>query len=93
MKRERKQLSQFANPPEYSRNPPLDDKLDAIRCCFEQGENIKSVSKYIGYSRASIHQWRKRYFKEGTLDLMNHKNISFQNITQAKTSISSSREM
>ena len=35
VKRERKQLPQFANPPEYPRNPPLDIKLDAIRRCFE----------------------------------------------------------
>ena len=39
-------------------------------------ENIKYVSEDIGYSRASIYQWRKRYLKEGTLGLMNHKNIT-----------------
>lgn len=39
--KERKQLPRFANPPEHPRNPPLDVKLDAIRCCFEHGENIK----------------------------------------------------
>lgn len=97
VKRERKQLPRFANPPEHPRNPPLDIKLDAIRRCFEQGENIKYVSEDIGYSRASIYQWRKRYLKEGTLGLMNHKNIPpqklDQNITQAKTGVSSSHEM
>lgn len=75
MKRERKQLPRFANPPEHPRNPPLDVKLDAIKRCFEHGENIKYVSEDIGYSRASIYQWRKRYLKEGTLGLMNNKNI------------------
>lgn len=35
VKRERKQLPQFANPTEHPRNPPLDIKLDAIRRCFE----------------------------------------------------------
>ncbi|MDE5781899.1 MAG: IS3 family transposase, partial [Lachnospiraceae bacterium] len=40
VKSERKQLSRFANPPEHPRNPPLDVKLDAIRRCFEHGENI-----------------------------------------------------
>ena len=80
-----------------SKKPPLDIKLDAIRRCFEQGENIKYVSEDIGYSRASIYQWRKRYLKEGTLGLMNHKNIPPQkldrNITQKKTGVSSSHEM
>ena len=73
------------------------NQLDAIRRCFEQGENIKYVSEDIGYSRASIYQWRKRYLKEGTLGLMNHKNIPPQkldrNITQKKTGVSSSHEM
>ncbi|MFR4351295.1 MAG: helix-turn-helix domain-containing protein [Roseburia sp.] len=53
----------------------MDVKLDAIRCCFEQGENIKYLSEDIGYSRTSIYQWRKRYLKESTLGLMNNKNI------------------
>ena len=38
----------------YTRNPSLKVKLDAIHRCFELGENIKSVSENIGYSRASI---------------------------------------
>ena len=74
-KRERKQLEGTGNSPEHPRNPPLDVKLNAIRRCFEQGENVKSVSEDIGYSRVSIYQWRKRYLKEGALGLMNHKNI------------------
>ncbi len=81
----------------HQTNSPLDVKLDAIKRCFEQCENIKSVSKDIGYSRASIYQWKKRYLKEGVLGLMNHKNIPpqklDQNITQAKTSVSPSGEM
>ena len=64
------------NPPDHPRNPPLEVKLDAIHRCYELGENIKYVSEDIGYSRASIYQWRKRYLKEGTLGLMNHKNIT-----------------
>ncbi len=55
VKRERKQLSRFANPSEHPRNSPLDVKLDAIRSCSEHGENIKYVSEDIGYSRASIY--------------------------------------
>ena len=64
------------NPPDHPRNPPLQVKLDAIHHCCELGENIKYVSEDIGYSRASIYQWRKRYLKEGTLGLMNNKNIT-----------------
>lgn len=73
--KERKPLPRIANPPEHPRNPSLEIKLDAIKRCFEYGESIKYVSEDIGYSRASIYQWRKRYLKEGTLGLMNNKNI------------------
>ena len=72
----RKEYPVINNPPDHPRNPPLEVKLDAIHRCYELGENIKYVSKDIGYSRASIYQWRKRYLKEGTLSLMNHKNIT-----------------
>ena len=75
-KKERKRLPFVGNPPEHPRNPSLDVKLDAIKRCFEQGENVKFVSEDIGYSRASIYQWRKHYLKEGTLGLMNSKNIA-----------------
>ena len=71
----RKPLPRIANSPEHPRNPSLAVKLDAIKRCFEYGESIKYVSEDIGYSRASIYQWRKRYLKEGTLGLMNNKNI------------------
>lgn len=85
MKREHKSLSRFANSPEHPRNPPLDVKLDAIRRSFESGENIKYVPEDIGYSRASIYQWRKRYLKEGTLGLMNNKNIPSGEIKEGIT--------
>ena len=71
----RKPLPIIGNSPNHPRNPPLEVKLNAIHRCFELGENIKYVSNDIGYSRASIYQWRKRYLKEGTLGLMNRKNI------------------
>ena len=72
----RKEYPVINNTPDHPRNPPLEVKLDAIHRCYELGENIKYVSEDIGYSRASIYQWRKRYLKEGTLGLMNHKNIT-----------------
>jgi len=80
------------NPPDHPRNPPLEIKLDALHRCFELGENIKYVSEDIGYSRASIYQWRKRYLNEGTLGLMNNKNITpgkLKEGTTANTEVSS----
>ena len=55
---------------------PLEVKLNAIHRYYELGENIKYVSEDIGYSRTSIYQWQKSYLKEGTLGLMNRKNIT-----------------
>ena len=88
----RKEYPIIDNPPEHPRNAPLEIKLDAIHRCFELGENIKYVSNDIGYSRASIYQWRKCYLKEGTLGLMNNKNITPGKLnagTTANTDISS----
>lgn len=61
---DRKQLPKVNNPTEHPRNPPAEIKLSAIQRCFELGESIQSVSEEIGYTRASIYQWRKRYLKE-----------------------------
>ena len=72
----RKEYPVINNTPDHPRNPPLEVKLDAIHRCYELGENIKYVSEDIGYSRTSIYQWQKSYLKEGTLGLMNHKNIT-----------------
>lgn len=88
----RKEYPTVDNPPEHPRNPPLEIKLDALHRCYELGENIKYVSEDIGYSRASIYQWRKRYLKEGTLGLMNNRNIipgKLKAGTTANTDISS----
>lgn len=84
--KERKPLPRIANPPEHPRNPSLDVKINAIKRCFECGESIKSVSEDIGYSRASIYQWRKRYLKEGTLGLMNNKNIPAEKLKEGTAS-------
>ena len=59
------------NTPEHPRHPPLEMKLNAIRRCFEQGEDVQSVSKEIGYSTASIYAWRRKYILKGTAALMN----------------------
>ena len=71
----RKELN-ITNTAEHSRNPSVDIKIDAIHRCFELGESVKSVSEDIGYSRASIYQWHKRYLRGGAIALMNNKNIS-----------------
>ena len=88
----RKEYPTVDNPPEHPRNSPLEIKIDALHRCYELGENIKYVSEDIGYSRASIYQWRKRYLKEGTLGLMNNRNITPGKLnagTTANTDISS----
>jgi transposase InsO family protein len=59
------------NKPNHSRHPPLELKLATIHRCFELGENVKWVSEEIGYSRASIYTWRKKYILKGAAALMN----------------------
>ncbi len=36
-------------------------RKDALRRCFEQGENVGTVAKEIGCSRASIYNWKKKF--------------------------------
>lgn len=62
------------NTPEHPRHPPLSAKLEALHRCFELGEDVQSVSDEIGYSTASIYNWRKKYIKKGTVALMNPPN-------------------
>ena len=71
---------------DHPRNSSLEVKLNAIHRCYELGENMKYVSEDIGYSRTSIYQWRKRYLKEGTLGLMNRKNITLGTLVEGSTS-------
>ena len=53
------------NTPEQPRHPPLELKLEVLPRCFELGEDVQSVSDDIGYSTASIYQWRRKYIQEG----------------------------
>lgn len=62
------------NTPEHPRHPPLSVKLEALHRCFELGEDVQSVSDEIGYSRASIYTWRRKYIQKGTVALMNPSN-------------------
>ncbi len=69
----------------HPRNPSVDVKLNAIKRCFENGESIQSVSEDIGYTRASIYQWRKRYLEKGAVALRNDKNIKPNTLIPGET--------
>jgi len=62
----------FHNTPEHPRHPPIEVKLQTIHRCFELGESVQLVSEEIGYSRASIYTWRKKYILKGAVALINH---------------------
>lgn len=55
----------------HPRHPPVKLKLKVLHRCFELGEDVKSVSDEIGYSRASIYTWRRKYLRKGMTALMN----------------------
>lgn len=80
-KPERKPLKHI-NTAEHPRNPSAEVKMDTIHRCFELGESVKSVSEDIGYTRASIYSWRKKYLQEGAAALMNDKNIKPNTLTE-----------
>lgn len=75
VKKPPRKASDNINTETHPRNPPVEVKLDAIHRCFELGEGIKYISEEIGYSRASIYAWRRKYLQGGTTALMNDKNI------------------
>lgn len=52
------------------------------RSQIEPGEGIKSVSEDIGYSRANIYSWRKKYLQGGATALMNDKNVKPNTLTE-----------
>lgn len=59
------------NTPDHPRHPSVEVKLQVLHRCFEHGEDVKSVSEEIGYSRASIYNWRRKYLQRGLVALMN----------------------
>ncbi len=91
-KPERKPLK-LINTAEHPRNPSIDVKMDAIYRCFELGESIKSVSEDIGYTRASIYSWRKKYLQGGIIALANNKNIKPQTLTEGSAAPASSPDL
>lgn len=92
IKPKRKPL-ELVNTADHPRNPPVQVKMDAIHRCFELGESIKSVSEDIGYTRASIYSWRKKYLHGGVPALMNCKNIKPNTLTEGSSSRSSIPEL
>ncbi|MFQ6838022.1 MAG: transposase [Thomasclavelia spiroformis] len=59
--------------PEHKKHPTLELKLSIIRRCFQEGEEIKSVSEETGYSGASIYLWRRKYVVGGASSLVSKK--------------------
>lgn len=79
------------NTPEHPRHPPVKVKLAALHRCFELGEDVRLVSNEIGYSRASIYSWRRKYQQEGAVALMNRKDNPRKKLVPCRPS--SSEEM
>ena len=67
--------------------------MNAIHLCFELRESIKSVSEEIGYTRASIYSWRKKYLRGGITALMNGKNITPNTLTEGSSSTASAPDL
>ena len=85
------------NTAEHPRHPSVNLKFSAIRACFKEGNYVQLISAQIGYSRASIYAWHRRYLKEGMLGLMNTKDRKRGKLQaptdSAKAAISSSDEV
>ena len=69
----KRRKSDYTDSPDHRRHPSLETKLEIIHRCFEEGEEIKSISEEYGYSRESIYSWRKKYLSGGAGALMNKK--------------------
>lgn len=88
----------YINAPNHPRNPDANLKLDAIKRCFSLGEGVEYVSRDIGYSRASIYSWYRKYQKFGVAGLMSSKkqikreNIDFNTKPSKQQEISELQE-
>lgn len=88
----------YINAPNHPRNPDTNLKLDAIKRCFSLGEGLEYVSRDIGYSRASIYSWYRKYQKLGVAGLMSSKkqikreNIDFNTEPSKQQDISELQE-
>ena len=88
----------YINAPNHPRNPDANLKLDAIKRCFSLGEGVEYVSRDIGYSRASIYSWYRKYQKFGVAGIMSSKkqikreNIDFNTEPSKQQEISELQE-
>ena len=88
----------YINAHNHPRNPDANLKLDAIKRCFSLGEGVEYVSRDIGYSRASIYSWYRKYQKFGVAGLMSSKkqikreNIDFNTEPSKQQEISELQE-
>lgn len=48
----------------------VDDKINAVKRCFEGKESVESVAREIGCSNVTIYNWRNKYIREGVFSLM-----------------------
>ena len=88
----------YINAPNHPRNPGTNLKLNAINRCFSLGEGVEYVSRDIGYNRASIYSWYRKYQKFGVTGLMSSKkqikreNIDFNTEPSKQQDISELQE-
>ena len=88
----------YINKPNHPRNPDISLKLDVIKRCFSLGEGVEYVSRDIGYSRASIYSWYRKYQKFGVAGFMSSKkqikreNIDFNTEPSKQQEISELQE-
>ena len=59
-------------------------KIEAIKRCFKDGEDVRQVAEEMGVSRQSIHNWRRIVEKNGLVALMNRdkQKIIDKNLTE-----------
>ena len=71
IEKKKKTFVDYSNTLEHRRHPSQDSKLSIFRRFFEEREDIKSISKEIGYSKASIYLRRRKYISSGLIELVN----------------------
>ena len=50
----------------------VDEKMDALKRCVQDGEDVWFYSEQIGFSKQSIHKWRRIVEKNGIGYLINY---------------------
>ena len=73
IEKKKKASVDYSDTPEHRRHPSLELKLSIIHRCFEEGEDIKSISEETGYSRTIIYLWRRKYVVVGVTALASDK--------------------